>query len=216
MNIFYTYMWLREDATPYYVGKGKGKRAFINAGHNVLRPKHKSRVVVQYWETEKEAFEMEKWFISLFGRKDNSTGILRNLTDGGENPPKMIGNAHAKGKKHSAEANAKKSERGKLRRQTAETRAKLSQAKKGKTNGLEGRPKTEETKQKIREAHLGMKASEEAVRHMREAKLGKPLGPRLNKKLFCKNGHPRTVGSVYGNWGSCKACMKEAQKRRSK
>lgn len=166
---FYTYMWLRDDGTPYYVGKGKNKRAFTSASHNVPRPRSISRILVQHWGSEYEAFEMEKWFISFFGRKDNGTGILRNLTDGGENPPRMLGNAHAKGKKHSAEANAKKSERGKLRKQTEETRAKLSRIKKGKSNGLEGIPKTEETKRKIREAHLGMKASEEARKNMSEA-----------------------------------------------
>lgn len=169
MTQFYTYLWLREDATPYYVGKGKGNRAFTNAGHNVSRPVLKYRILIQHWETEDEAFRMEKWYISLFGRKDNGTGILRNLTDGGENPPAIKGNIHAKGKKHNAEANAKKSERGKLRKQTLATREKLSRIKKGKSNGLEGKPKSEETKRKIREAHLGMKASAESRKKMSES-----------------------------------------------
>lgn len=177
MPTFYTYMWLREDGTPYYVGKGKGRRAYRRAGHSVPRPKDYARIFIQYWGSEEEAFAMEKWWIALFGRKDNGTGVLRNLTDGGENPPKLFGNQHARGAKHSAEANARKSERGKLRRQSIETREKLSRAKKGKSNGLEGRPKTEETKRKIREVHLGMKASEEARKHMREA-------AKKRKRLF--------------------------------
>jgi hypothetical protein len=162
-------MWLRDDGTPYYVGKGQGKRAFISAGHNVPRPKSTSLILVQYWESEDKAFEIEKWFISFYGRRDNDTGILRNLTDGGENPPKMLGNQHAKGAKHSAEANAKKSERGKLRKQTAETREKLSRIKKGKPNGHEGTKLAEETKRKISEAHMGMKASEESRKRMSES-----------------------------------------------
>jgi hypothetical protein len=169
MNSYYTYLWLRSDGTPYYVGKGKDRRAFTSNGHNVPRPKSDARITIQCWESEDKAFEMEKWFISFFGRRDIGTGILRNLTEGGENPPKMFGNTHAKGKKHTAEANARASEIGKLRKQTEETREKLSRIKKGKSNGLEGRPKTEETKRKIREAHLGMKASEESKKKMSES-----------------------------------------------
>jgi hypothetical protein len=90
MKKFYTYLWLREDGTPYYVGKGSGKRAFTRHRNNAPPPKSLARILVQHWESEEKAFEMEKWWISLFGRKDNGTGVLRNLTDGGENPPSAV------------------------------------------------------------------------------------------------------------------------------
>jgi hypothetical protein len=76
-------MWLREDGTPYYVGKGCRGRAF--AKHSLHRPP-KSRILIQYWESEDAAFEMEKWWINFWGRKDLGTGILRNLTAGGDAP----------------------------------------------------------------------------------------------------------------------------------
>jgi hypothetical protein len=79
MKMFYTYLWLRQDGTPYYVGKGKGNRAYRKAGHTVPCPKDRTHILMQYWESEDEAFAVEKWWIALFGRKDNSTGILRTL-----------------------------------------------------------------------------------------------------------------------------------------
>jgi hypothetical protein len=84
MSVFYSYMWLRENETPYYVGKGKDDRAFISSSHCVNRPKDKSRIIVFPMSSEELAFESEKAMIELFGRKDSGTGILRNLTDGGE------------------------------------------------------------------------------------------------------------------------------------
>lgn len=91
--MFYTYLWFREDGTPYYVGKGSNRRAFYH--HNVHRPKSRARIFIQHWSSEEEAFEMEKWYIRFFGRKDNGTGILRNLTDGGEGPS---GNTFCRGR----------------------------------------------------------------------------------------------------------------------
>jgi hypothetical protein len=80
---FYVYLYLREDGTPYYVGKGKNKRAWEK--HNVNIPKDNQRIkFVATKLLEKEAFMLEIRLIQMYGRKDNNTGILRNITDGGE------------------------------------------------------------------------------------------------------------------------------------
>ncbi len=81
---FYTYLWLRQDGTPYYVGKGSGSRAFTSNGHSYYPPPTIDRIIVQDHVSETDAFEAEKFFIVFYGRKDLGTGILRNLTDGGE------------------------------------------------------------------------------------------------------------------------------------
>ena len=100
----YTYLWLREDGTPYYAGKGSGIRAFTSWAHGVHKPKTKDRIIVQEFESEEDAFVAEKFFISYYGRLDLDTGCLRNLTDGGENPPS------AKGVKRSEETRNRMSE----------------------------------------------------------------------------------------------------------
>lgn len=85
---FYTYLWLREDGTPYYVGKGKNGRAFQR--HRMGEAPAKDRVIIEYHESEDDALEAEKFLISFYGRKDLETGSLINLTDGGENPPVAV------------------------------------------------------------------------------------------------------------------------------
>jgi hypothetical protein len=85
-NKFYTYAYLREDRTPYYIGKGQKRRAYKKGSNEAIKlPKDKSRIIILKKNlTEKEAFKHEKYMIAVFGRKNNGTGILRNLTDGGE------------------------------------------------------------------------------------------------------------------------------------
>ncbi len=93
-NRFYTYAYLRENRTPYYVGKGKNGRIYSKSGRKIKPPKDKSKIIfLKQNLTEEEAFKHEKYMIAVFGRKDNGTGILYNRTDGGEG---MCGYKHSK------------------------------------------------------------------------------------------------------------------------
>lgn len=84
-NVFYTYAYLRKDGRPYYIGKGKEKRAYEKK-HNAYVPSKDKILILKENLTEEEAFTHEIYMISVYGRKDIGTGILYNLTDGGEGP----------------------------------------------------------------------------------------------------------------------------------
>jgi hypothetical protein len=198
---FYTYLWFREDGTPYYVGKGRGKRAYTNVGHAVRRPKERSRIFVQCWESEEKAFEMEKWYISFFGRKDLGTGILRNMTDGGDGPSGWVPTEETKtkiskslmGHVISEETRAKQRTARKLRVFTEEMRKSMSAAQKGRkcpwvairnkeNPTFLGRKHTEETKQKMRSASTGRKCTEESKEKNRQAHLGRKDSEETRQK----------------------------------
>jgi hypothetical protein len=84
-NRFYTYAYLRVDRTPYYIGKGKGNRAYNKHQKGISVPKNKSRIIfLKQNLTEEEAFKHEIYMIAVFGRKDLGAGILRNRSYGGD------------------------------------------------------------------------------------------------------------------------------------
>jgi len=95
MNNWYVYRHIRLDKNePFYVGIGNKKeysRAFEkhpskrNIIWNKIVSKTDYEVEIIYDEiTKTEASEKEKEFISLYGRMDLKSGILCNLTDGGD------------------------------------------------------------------------------------------------------------------------------------
>jgi hypothetical protein len=119
---YYTYAYLREDGTPYYVGKGKGSRVYQKHSKIPVPPKNRIIFLKQNL-TEEEAFKHEKYMISVLGRKDLGTGILRNLTDGGEGSSGVI---------MSDDHKSKISKKLKNRVFTLKHRKNLSDAQKGK------------------------------------------------------------------------------------
>lgn len=89
---FYVYAYLRSKdsniakaGTPYYIGKGQGKRAYSSNHGKTPVPKDKRFIV--FLETNLSdcgSLAIERRFIRWYGKKIDNTGILINIHDGGD------------------------------------------------------------------------------------------------------------------------------------
>ena len=167
-NEYYVYLYLREDETPYYVGKGKGNRAFSKSGRSVHLPLDKTKIIFYSKNlTEDEAFKLEKELIKKYGRKDNGTGILTNLTDGGEGISGQIHSEESKNKircaKNNPEALKKASEKTKAwNKNNPEARKKASEKVKEFFKNPENRKKhSEKAKENFKNPEVRKKVSDQ-------------------------------------------------------
>jgi hypothetical protein len=181
------YIHLKEDTLePFYVGKGKGERAFRTWNRNAFWKnvvnKHGYLIKIIYEGiSEEEAFALEKETISNL----KEIGVtLTNLTNGGDG---------VSGHKHSEES-----------------KKKMSEAKKGKPNlALKGKEKSPEHKERLRQLRLGAKqpCTEETRLKIIEAKKGKPLMqvtcPHCNKEMS------KALVTRYNHIEKCKGLSNE-------
>lgn len=177
-NNYYIYFHINPIKNEvFYVGKGIRCRAKVKKGRSKLweNVSNKYGYTISYPHkniSEKEAFKLETYYISKFGRMDLGNGCLVNLTDGGEGcsghiftqehkdnigksmKGRIFSEEHIKrniasklGKKRPKEFCKKMSEINKGKKLTQEHRNKLSEV------GI-GRIHSEETKNKIKSSNI--------------------------------------------------------------
>ena len=187
MNFYVYQLRLENSETPFYIGKGKGRRIECHFQESSLRlHNHKNHVIKKAMSqgvkvlseilhenlTEEQALAKEVELISLYGRRSEG-GLLTNNT---------LGGGGMSGMRHSDEA-----------------RRKMSAAHIGRTHG-------DAAKAKISAANRGKSKKPEAVAKMIAAQTGRKQTPEAAKAIkygsWNKNPAWASASSIYEIWNT--------------
>jgi hypothetical protein len=193
--VAYVYQHIRKDTNePFYIGIGSDLnfyRANKFSERNEIweRIKNKTEILVEIlhnnieWD---EACEIEIELIKKYGRINNKTGILSNMTNGGEGTLNRVINEDTRYLLGNGN-------RGKQR--TDESRLKQSITNKGVK-------KTKEHCEKIRQYRLGQKMSEESKKKMSENSKGRQTwnkGVKFTEESKIKMSNSKKGKKTSGN-----------------
>jgi group I intron endonuclease len=139
---FYVYMHIKEtEGTPFYIGKGSKERAYSKHRRSefwksIVNKYGFDVIIIEDNLYEKDAFNLESYWIKRIGRRDLGLGPLVNFSDGGEGPS------------------------GATWKHSEETKIKLSKSKLGELNPMYGKYFSKEHREKLSKAGKGKVISE--------------------------------------------------------
>ena len=186
---FYIYAYLRENGTPYYIGKGTGRRAY-QKNHNVSVPLKYNIRILETNLSNIGALALERFYIRWYGRLNNNTGILENLTDGGESTFGWIPTEETKNKIRQKAIGRVSSMKGKKSgyQHTQESKKRMSESRKGRIPWNKGVSLSPEQRQKISDTSpfKGKKLKPRSINHSQNISKAKKGIPRKESpKTIC-------------------------------
>jgi len=165
---YYTYAYLREDGTPYYIGKGKYHKGYkyhrMSQKHTCGVPPQNRRIVLKDYLSLEDSIKHEEYMIDLYGLICDGTGILRNFVRDSRGGSRKGRKLSEETKQRMSLAMKKRWEKGCY--DNEEYRNKISESNRNSPRVVKH---SEETKTKISKSAKGRQQSEETRRKRSES-----------------------------------------------